>query len=127
MVGSTRGWLGFLTVVGLVAGCAGLFRSAPLLPTYAKVLTLGPRIEWRFNPLALDLNRDGHLDLVATARLAKPALHMWVGDGKVTFTSRHVDRYRLRRPHQRRYYSSTSPTAPAMVASTRCSSLADGT
>src|SRR6266480_1283880 len=87
MVGSTRGWLGFLTVVGLVAGCAGLFRSAPLLPTYAKVLTLGPRIEWRFNPLALDLNRDGHLDLVATARLVKPALHMWVGDGKATFTS----------------------------------------
>src|SRR2546427_3161373 len=85
MFGSRRRRLGFLTAAGLWASCAGLFPSAPRLPTYAKVLTLGPRTEWRFNPLALDLNRDEHLDLVATARLVKPALHMWLGDGKGSF------------------------------------------
>src|SRR5947209_9987089 len=78
--------LQFLTMLGLVVGCASLLRSAQLLPAYSKVLTLGPGIEWRFNPLLVDLNRDGHLDLVATARLVKPALHMWLGDGKGSFT-----------------------------------------
>jgi hypothetical protein len=43
-------------------------------------------MEWRFHPLVLDLDGDGHLDLVATARLAKPALQMWLGDGKGAFT-----------------------------------------
>jgi hypothetical protein len=47
---------------------------------------LGPNIEWRFHPLLIDLNGDGHLDLVATARLAKPSLHIWLGDGKGAFT-----------------------------------------
>src|SRR2546425_10454125 len=94
MFDSRRRWFGFLAAVGLVAGCAGLFRSAPppptpskaLLPSYSKVLTLGSGAEWRFQPLVVDLNRDGHLDLVATARLVKPALHMWLGDGKGSFT-----------------------------------------
>src|SRR5205814_140152 len=54
--------------------------------TYAKALTIGSGTEWRFRPLAVDLNRDGHLDLVATARLAKPALQRWLGDGKGNFT-----------------------------------------
>jgi hypothetical protein len=53
-----------------------------LLPSYALVLTLGPGTEWRFEPLVVDLNGDGHLDLVATARLAKPSLHIWRGDGR---------------------------------------------
>jgi len=94
LLGFRGKWRGVLTAVGLVVGCAGLFGSAPpispsstgLVPTYAKVLTLGPGREWRFQPLVIDLNRDGHLDLVATARLVKPALHMWLGDGKGTFT-----------------------------------------
>jgi VCBS repeat protein len=86
MFGSLGRWLGFLTAAGLVASCAGLARSPSPLPTYAKVLTLGPGMEWRFHPLVVDLNRDGHLGLVATARLAKPALHIWSGDGKGTFT-----------------------------------------
>ena len=76
-----RSFLRF-TVGGLAAGYAGLARSTPPLPTYSKVLTLGPGKEWRFNPLLIDINGDGHLDLVATARLVKPALHMWLGDGK---------------------------------------------
>ncbi len=75
-----------LTAGGLAAGYAGLARSGPPLPTYAKALTLEPGKEWRFNPLLIDINGDGHLDLVATARLLKPGLHMWLGDGKGKFT-----------------------------------------
>ena len=94
MFGPGKRWLGAVTAVGLVAGCAGLFHSTPptpadseaLPPTYAKALTIGSGTEWRFRPLAVDLNRDGHLDLVATARLAKPALQRWLGDGKGNFT-----------------------------------------
>src|SRR5256886_17361354 len=98
MFGSRRRWLGFLTAAGLLAGCAGLMRSAPPLvasskvptPTYSKayskVLTLGSGTEWRFEPLVVDLNRDGHLDLVATARLVAPALHMWRGAGQKAVT-----------------------------------------
>jgi hypothetical protein len=80
--------LRFLTVVGLVAGSAGLIGSARPFPSYhyVKVLTLGPGMQWRFNPLVVDVNGDGRLDLVATARLVTPALHMWLGDGKGTFT-----------------------------------------
>jgi len=95
--------LGVLAAMGLVAGCAGLIRAAPppppptssqvllptsaqvVLPTYSKVLTLGSGAEWRFQPLVVDLNRDGHLDLVATARLVKQALQIWLGDGKGAF------------------------------------------
>jgi hypothetical protein len=86
MVGSGRGWLGFLTAAALLAGSAGLVRVSPPPPGYVKALTLGPRMEWRFHPLVLDLNGDGHPDLVATARLVKPSLQMWLGDGKGTFT-----------------------------------------
>jgi len=63
-------------------GCAS---SPPPSPAYSKVLTLGAGSEWRFQPLVVDLNRDGHLDLVATARLASPSLHLWLGDGKGGF------------------------------------------
>jgi hypothetical protein len=76
-----------LAAVGtIVAGCAGLLRSPPSLPAYVEALALGPETEWRFQPLLVDLNRDGHLDLVATARLVKNALHIWRGDGRGNFT-----------------------------------------
>jgi FG-GAP-like repeat len=42
-------------------------------------------VEWRFQPLIIDVNSDGYPDLVATARIKEPALHIWLGDGK-TFT-----------------------------------------
>src|SRR2546425_1243834 len=85
----------------LAAGCAAAIRAAPPpispsapalpastppLPRYVEALTLGPRTEWRFHPLVVDLNGDRHLDLVATARLIKRSLHMWLGDGKGAFT-----------------------------------------
>ena len=73
-------------IAALVAGCAGVFQSRPGPPHYSKVLTLGPGIEWRFNSLVVDLNRDGHLDLVASARLVNDSLHIWRGDGEGTFS-----------------------------------------
>jgi VCBS repeat protein len=90
--GSKGRWFGVLTAAWIVAGCAAHARSAPLLPRsapslphYVLALTLGPGKEWRFESLVVDLNRDGHVDLVATARLARPSLHMWLGDGKGSF------------------------------------------
>src|SRR5438132_14371077 len=74
-----------LTGVLCVASSAGLVGSASPLLRYWNVLSLGSEIEWRFHPLVVDLNNDGHLDLVATARLATPALHMWLGNGKGNF------------------------------------------
>jgi hypothetical protein len=84
----------------LAAGCAAAIRAAPPpststtprpsstspLPFYGQVRTLGAGTEWRFQPLVVDLNRDGHLDLVATARLVKPSLYIWFGDGNGLFT-----------------------------------------
>src|SRR5437879_12725412 len=80
-----RAFLRF-TAMGLAANYAGFVAAAAPLPTYFKALTLEPGKEWRFNPLLIDINGDGHLDLVATARLVKPTLHMWLGDGKGSFT-----------------------------------------
>jgi len=71
----------------LMAGAVGVSTSAAPRPEYVKALTLGEGSEWRFHPLLVDLNRDGHLDLVATARLVKDSLHMWLGDGKGAFRS----------------------------------------
>ena len=85
MFGVRKRWR-VVAAVGLVAGRAGLLQFPPSPPTYSKALTLGPGMEWRFQPLVVDLNRDGHLDLVAAARLVKPALHMWLGDGTGAFT-----------------------------------------
>jgi len=56
----------------------------PLL-RYTQALTLGQGMEWRFAPLVVDVNGDGTPDLVATARLADPALYLWRGDSH-TFT-----------------------------------------
>src|SRR2546423_4012355 len=75
----------FPAAVLVVAGCASVPRSAPTLPSYSLALTLGAGKEWRFQPLLIDLNGDGNLDLVATARLASPSLHIWLGDGKGGF------------------------------------------
>jgi hypothetical protein len=68
--------------VGLVVGSLSVAAAAVPLARYTKALLLGPDTEWRFAPLVLDVNGDGALDLVATARLAQPALHLWWGDGR---------------------------------------------
>src|SRR5437667_1018572 len=85
MLGLGRRSCWFPAIVWVVAGCATVPRSAPTLPSYSLALTLGAGKEWRFQPLLVDLNGDGHLDLVATARLASPSLHIWLGDGKGGF------------------------------------------
>jgi FG-GAP-like repeat len=74
----------FLTATGVA--WAGVFQAVPVLPHYSKFLTLGPGIEWRFNSLVVDLNGDGHLDLVASARLVDDSLHIWRGNGEGTFS-----------------------------------------
>src|SRR5437879_2974094 len=85
MLGLGRRSRWYLTTGWVVAGCATVPRSAPTLPSYSLALTLGPGKEWRFQPLLVDPNGDGNLDLVATARLANPSLHIWLGDGKGGF------------------------------------------
>jgi VCBS repeat protein len=91
VIGSLRTMFAFarratvLTGVVLVAGYASVSGSEPPLPSYVKALTLGSATEWRFHPLVADFNKDGHVDLVATARLVDNALHIWLGDGKGMF------------------------------------------
>jgi FG-GAP-like repeat len=75
-------WLWWLASLCLVVGGMSVVSAAPPLPPFAKALTLGPAAEWRFGPLVLDVTRDGVPDLVATARLLDPALHLWRGDGQ---------------------------------------------
>ena len=54
---------------------------------FTKAATLGPGMEWRFYPIITDVNRDGHLDIVNTARLVPNGLNMLLGDGKLGFTA----------------------------------------
>ena len=56
-------------------------------PLYGKPLYLGEVAEWRPYPLLVDINGDGHLDLVATHRmpLQDNSLHIWLGTGEGTF------------------------------------------
>lgn len=76
MLGFGRKSLRVLATGLPAAGCAALIEAAPPVPRYAQLLTLRPGVEWRFHPVLVDLNGEGHLDLVATARLVKPALYM---------------------------------------------------
>jgi len=73
-----------VTIAALIGGKVVSSQSSAPLPHFSKVLTV-PGAEWRFNPLAVDLFRNGHIDLVATARLVTDALHMWSNDGKSNF------------------------------------------
>ena len=84
--GFRRRSLWLLISVWLVANYAAPFASTQPFPHYIRAFTLAPGTEWRFNPLVIDVNGDGHLDLAATARLANHALCIWLGDGK-TFTA----------------------------------------
>ena len=67
----------------LAAGCAGgMNPAAPALPRYVELARIFPGTEWRFTPVVVDLNGDGHLDMAVTARVGRPSLRMWLGDGK---------------------------------------------
>ena len=91
MLDCRREIYGFFIAVSLL-GCSGVAQSSPLpksapaLHKYVNVVTLDQGKEWRFNPLIIDVNKDGHSDLVAADRLQKPSLHVWLGDGKGTFS-----------------------------------------
>lgn len=54
---------------------------------YAQPMLFGEGAEWRAYPLLVDINGDGHRDLVATHRLPAQnnALHIWLGTGQGTF------------------------------------------
>ena len=74
-----------VAAMGLLGGSAALLFPAALSPRYSRALTIGAGIEWRFRPIVLDLDHDGHPDLVATARLVDDPLRIWRGDGKGSF------------------------------------------
>jgi hypothetical protein len=58
-------------------------------PRYDKAVLLGQGAQWRPYPLLVDMNGDGHLDLVATHRvpLENNALHIWLGTGQGTLNA----------------------------------------
>jgi hypothetical protein len=91
-------WVGALLVLVSVAGCQstsdGPLTPRPLKPSppsletwYEAAIFLGDGREWRPYPLIVDINRDGHLDIVATHRspIHDNALHIWLGDGAKHF------------------------------------------
>jgi len=56
-------------------------------PQFVQAPPLGPGPEWRAYPLLVDINEDGHLDIVATHRMPTDhnALHIWLGTGTGAF------------------------------------------
>jgi hypothetical protein len=52
-------------------------------------MLLGEGAQWRPYPLLVDMNGDGHLDLVATHRFPADnnSLHIWLGTGQGTFNA----------------------------------------
>jgi FG-GAP-like repeat len=66
---------------------AQIKHQAPVAPRYSKSMSLGEGAEWRPYPLLVDINMDGHLDIIATHRnpLDKNSLHIWLGTGTGTF------------------------------------------
>src|SRR2546422_947704 len=92
MFGFGRGPRWFHITVWLVAGCnlvqsappvptsAPLPPHAPTLPGYSLALTLAPGMEWRFHPLVVDVNGDGHLDLILLG-FKTAGLEVYLGDG----------------------------------------------
>ena len=87
-----------LMVLMVLQGCVSV-ASEPSLPSqsrqpsltsarYAQALVLGEGREWRAYPLLVNINTDGHLDIVATHRnpLDK-TLHIWLGTGQGAFNA----------------------------------------
>ncbi len=78
----------YFTAIGHTATSSCQTRpSTPGHMLYGQATFLGDGREWRPYPLLVDINRDGHLDIVATHRdpVDQNALHIWAGDGDRNF------------------------------------------
>jgi hypothetical protein len=74
--------------MGQADGPSSQARQPPSPNTcYGEAIFLGKGREWRLYPLLVDMNGDGHLDIVATHRkpVDQNALHIWAGNGTRTF------------------------------------------
>lgn len=69
-------------IITVVLGSPGCSETGE--PLFKHAATLGDGKRFRFYPLLVDVNKDGHLDIVATHRkpIKENALHVWLGDGK---------------------------------------------
>jgi len=74
----------FVLAVMVLLSSSTVLSQSVLEPKFEKIATLEPA-EWRFRPLLVDLFKDGHVDLVATARLVANSLHIWSGNQGATF------------------------------------------
>lgn len=84
-----RGVCRGLAVVGLLfAGCAGMPWSSP--PVFGPPTDMSPGNEFRYYPLIVDLDRDGHLDIVAAHRMpgSRNSLRIYDGDSTGRFEER---------------------------------------
>lgn len=95
---AVRRWLGTLLALMSLFGCQTLRDQPARLSSetpesqleeklYDEAIFLGEGREWRPYPLIVDINEDGHLDIVATHRdpIDQNTLHIWSGDGTRTF------------------------------------------
>ncbi len=88
LFGRQYGWVA-LVLISLLGTqiVVGEPARTPSQPLYGEAILLGEGREWRPYPLLVDINRDGHQDIVATHRdpVDQNALHIWTGDGTRAF------------------------------------------
>ncbi len=79
------------TALLYLASCAGVQpqavkpQEAPAPKFKLSAAGLAQTGMWKSTPLVIDINRDGHLDVIAISRLGDGA-HVWLGDGKGNWT-----------------------------------------
>ncbi len=84
---SMRWWAALILLMLIDSQIAMGGSAPPSHALYGEAVLLGEGREWRPYPLLVDINRDGHQDIVATHRypVDQNALHIWAGDGTRTF------------------------------------------